>query len=96
MSTIIIFYLLLAAQSEFDIRFPPSGLDYAVQEVEIFAFLQKIEKRIFEQEWTITMFDMFLNVFLDMLEVFIFKQTFSWSRRKLTKIKNLNILSENK
>ena len=70
-------------------------------------------KRNFEQEWTITMFDMLVNVFLDkesekniriklsclffdMLEVFIFNQKFYWLKRKLTKIKNLNILSENK
>ena len=34
-------------------------------------------------------------LFFDMLEVFIFKQKFWWSKNKLTKIKNLNISSEN-
>ena len=37
--SMIIFYVFLAAESEFDIRFSPSRLDFAVQEVEIFAFL---------------------------------------------------------
>ena len=63
--SMIIFYVFLAAESAFDIRFTSSLLDFAVQEVEMFAFLQKIEKENFEQEWTITIFDMFLNVFLD-------------------------------
>ena len=37
--SIIIFYVFLAAESEFDNRFSPSRLDLAVQEVEMFAFL---------------------------------------------------------
>ena len=39
------FLCFLAAESDFDIRFYPSRLDLAVQEVDIFAFLQKIEKK---------------------------------------------------
>ena len=37
--SMIIFYVILAAESEFDICFSPSHLDFAVQELEIFAFL---------------------------------------------------------
>ena len=37
--SMIIFYVFLAAESEFDIRFSLSRLDFAAQEVEIFAFL---------------------------------------------------------
>ena len=63
--SMIIFYVVLAAESECDIIFSPSLLIFAVQEVEIFAFFRKLKKKIFEQKWTITMFDMFFNVFLD-------------------------------
>ena len=35
----VIFYSILAAESEFDNHFSPTRLDLAVQEVEIFAFL---------------------------------------------------------
>ena len=38
MMSMIIFYVFLAAQSDSDIRFSPSRLDFAVHEVEIFAF----------------------------------------------------------
>ena len=62
MMNMIIFYVLLVAESEFDIRFSPSRLDFAVQEVESFHFYGKL-KKYFEQEWTITMFDMFLMYF---------------------------------
>ena len=41
----------LAAESEFDIRFSPSRLDLAVQEVEIFAFLQNIEKKLAKADY---------------------------------------------
>ena len=43
--SMIIFYVFLAAESEFDIRFSSSRLAFPEQEVEIFAFLQKIEKK---------------------------------------------------
>ena len=43
--SMIIFYVFLAAESECDIRFSSSRLGFAEQEVEIFAFLQKIEKK---------------------------------------------------
>ena len=44
--SMISFQVSLAAESEFDIRFSPSRLDLAVQEVGIFAFVKKIEKKI--------------------------------------------------
>ena len=44
--SMIIFYVFLAAESEFDIRFSSSRLDFAVEEVETFAFLWKMEKKI--------------------------------------------------
>ena len=37
--SMIIFYVFLTAESEFDICFSPPRLDFAVHEVEIFAFL---------------------------------------------------------
>ena len=37
--SVLIFYVFLAAESEFGIHFSPTRLDFAVQEVEIFAFL---------------------------------------------------------
>ena len=37
--SMIIFYVFLAAESEFDNHFSPSRLDFDVQEVEIFAFV---------------------------------------------------------
>ena len=36
MTSMIIFYVFLAAESEFDIRFSPSRLDFAEHEVTIF------------------------------------------------------------
>ena len=44
--SMIIFYVFLTAESKFDICFSPSRLDFAAQEVEIFAFLYKAEKKI--------------------------------------------------
>ena len=44
----IIFYVFLAAESEYDIRFASSHLDLAAPELWIFAFLLKSEKYIFE------------------------------------------------
>ena len=38
----IIIYVFLAAESESDIDFSPTRLDFALQEVGNFAFLQKI------------------------------------------------------
>ena len=38
------FYVFLAAESEFDIHFSPTHLDFAVQELEIFTFLKKMKK----------------------------------------------------
>ena len=35
MMSMIIFYVFLAAESDSDIRFPPSRLDFAAQEVTI-------------------------------------------------------------
>ena len=37
-------WVFLAAESEFDIHFPPIGLDLAVQEEEIFAFIIDVTK----------------------------------------------------
>ena len=37
--SMIIFYVFLAAEFEFDINFPPTRLDFAVQEVEILVHL---------------------------------------------------------
>ena len=42
--SMIIFYVFLAAESEFNIRFSPSRLDFSVQEVEIFHFYRKLKK----------------------------------------------------
>ena len=42
----IIFYVFLAAESEYDIHFASSCLDLAVPELWIFAFLLKSEKKI--------------------------------------------------
>ena len=63
MMSMFIFYVFLAAESEFDIRFSSSRLAFPEQEVEIFAFLQKIEKKDFEQKWAITIFWMFFTFF---------------------------------
>ena len=46
MMSMIIFYVFLAAESEYDIRFASSRLDLAVPELWIFAFLLKSEKKI--------------------------------------------------
>ena len=46
MMSMIIFYVFLAAESEYDIRFASSRLDLAVPELWIFAFLLKSEKQI--------------------------------------------------
>ena len=43
------FLCFLAAEFEFGIHFPPARLDLAVQEVGIFSFLQKINKRILSE-----------------------------------------------
>ena len=40
------FCVSMAAESEYDIRFASSGLDLAVTEIWIFAFLLKSEKKI--------------------------------------------------
>ena len=92
-------YVFLATKSKFDNHFSPIRLYSAVQEVEIFAFLQKIEK--------ITIFRMFLIHFwirnpkkhkneTIMPEVSDFKQTIFMVQRELPKIQKLNILSQNK
>ena len=39
------FYVFLAAESEYDIRFASSRLDLAVSEIWIFAFLLESEKK---------------------------------------------------
>ena len=41
----IIFYVFVAAKSKSDIRFASSGLDLAVPDLWIFAFLLKSEKK---------------------------------------------------
>ena len=46
MMSMIIFYVVLAAESENDIRFASSRLDLAVPNLWIFAFLLKSEKKI--------------------------------------------------
>ena len=42
----IIFYVLLAAESKSDVRFASSRLDLSVPQLWIFAFLLKSEKKI--------------------------------------------------
>ena len=45
LTRMIIFYVSFTLQSETDISFSPTRLDLAVQEVQNFAFLLKIEKQ---------------------------------------------------
>ena len=64
MMSIIIFYVFLAAESEYDIRFASSRLDLAVPELWIFAFLLKSEKKIRAQvsyNYNLDVFYVFLD-----------------------------------
>ena len=112
LTRMIIFYVSFTLQSETDISFSPTRLDLAVQEVQNFAFLLKIEKQSLsksEMSLYFGCFSMYLwtrnsketsewayYVFFDVLEVFNSTQKFLWSKQKLAKIKKPNILSENK
>ena len=60
----IIFYVFLAAESEFDNHLSPTRLDLAVQEVKILAFLSKIETIFLAKVDHHCILDVF-NVFLD-------------------------------
>ena len=63
MMSMIIFYVFLAAESEYDIRFASSRLDLAVPELWIFAFLLKSEKKIRAQVSYNYNLDVFLCIF---------------------------------
>ena len=90
--------------------FSPTHLDLAVQGVDIFAFILKIENNWAKVVYHYVL-DVFFNVFwdkdkniwlsllcpyFDISEILISKQKKLWSKQKLRKIKILDSSSENK
>ena len=61
--SVVIFYVLLATESESDISFAPSRLDFSACEVTNFRKQGENEKIIFQKQWLVDIFVIVSNVF---------------------------------
>ena len=98
--SVIIYYVFFAAESESDISFAPSRLDFAACEVTIFGKQQKMKKLFSRNNGQLTYFLSFLMyfsarntikslVFAKNIYFFIFSYFLFWKKKILLKSENL-------